>query len=262
MAGCGLTGLRRLSSGGQPSQGEPGLRRSTSCGAFFSAGSQPGDFGKRDLLLGVVSLPGAAALTSVCMTRANAGTGEPDPVAGITGPEQKPKPSADSVIILLDVMACMSTLYGHTCQHLREVWSMRYTEHTCDTISHVDESKLLWFNFLVLQVKAGYRSSITVPENISDSICDFSTGDGSPPLGKFLVAVDDVCSHAALASQRQAHQIGALQHAIKQQGTVLDSCYAKLLTGSTDTEVCQVMAKTLRACLASTDELVELVMSM
>lgn len=121
MAGCSLTGLRRLSSSGQPSHGEPGLRRSTSCGALFSAGGPPGDPGKRDLLLGVVSLPVTAAWSNVCMSSAKPGTGEPEPVAGIPGLEQNANSSEDNIIILLDAMACMSTLYGHTCQHLREV---------------------------------------------------------------------------------------------------------------------------------------------
>lgn len=112
-------------------------------------------------------------------------------------------------------------------------------------------------------MKAGYRSSNAVPENVSGSIFDLSTGNGSPPLGQFLVAVDDLCSQAALKSQRTVRQqIEALHEAIKQQGTVLDSCYAQVLTGSTDADVCQVMAKTLRACISSTDQLVELVMSM
>lgn len=110
-------------------------------------------------------------------------------------------------------------------------------------------------------MKAGFRSSDAVPENISGSICDFSSGEGTSQLAKFLVAVDDVGTSAAQSSQRIAQgRIISLQRTIREQGAVLEACYAKLLMGSKDAEVCQVMAQTLRACMASTDELVELAM--
>eukprot|EP00892_Ulva_mutabilis_P001490 jgi/Ulvmu1/11341/UM075_0001.1 len=127
-------------------------------------------------------------------------------------------------------MACMSTLYGHTCQHLREV-------------------------------KAGFRSSDAVPENISRSICNFSGGEGQTVLAQFLAAVDDVCSPYQYKSQMAALPILALQGEIQKQGSVLESCYAKLLAGSNDVEVCQVMVKALRACMTATDELVELIIN-
>jgi len=112
------------------------------------------------------------------------------------------------------------------------------------------------------QAKAGFRASDTIPENISRSICEFSGDDGQPILGQFLAAVDDVCSVRPLRSQVTAVQkIATLQRAIQDEGSVLQSCYSQLLAGSTDTQVCEVMVHALRACLTSTDQLVDLVIN-
>lgn len=121
MASCGLKSLRRRSSSGQPSPCDHGLKRSTSCGAFLPVGTPAGDTYRREMLLGAFSFPVAAAVSTVCMASPKPGTGEPEPVADVGGLELRPRPSEESLAILFDVMACMSTLYGHTCQHLREV---------------------------------------------------------------------------------------------------------------------------------------------
>ena len=117
-------------------------------------------------------------------------------------------------------------------------------------------------HLIALQAKAGFRASDTVPENISRSICEFSGDGGQPMLGQFLAAIDDVCSAYVSRSQvKAAQQITALQKSIKEDGYVLQSCYAQLLTGSTDTQVCEVMAQALRACMTSTDRLVDLIIN-
>jgi len=121
MSACGMGGLRRVSSGGQLSLGEHSLRRTTSCGAFLSTGPQQGEVSKRDLLLGVLSMPLAAGVAHVGMACTQPSTGEPGPAANVGTSERHSGINDESIAIIMDAMACMSTLYGHTSQHLREV---------------------------------------------------------------------------------------------------------------------------------------------
>lgn len=119
-----------------------------------------------------------------------------------------------------------------------------------------------------MQVNAGYVKTTGLPDNVSNSIGDLCGGQSM--LREFVGAVDDLCASAVEGSQAKApSRMLLLRNAIHEQSDTLGNCYAKLLDGTvgstafigaTETAVCQVMASTLRSCISSTTQLMELAM--